>query len=290
MRVLHVDTGREMRGGQWQVLHLLRHARGHEHSLAAREGTPLYDAAKKDGLAVYPLGLAPPFPPDLVHAHDARAHTRAALWNVPFVVSRRVAFPVNRGILSRLKYRRASRFLAVSNAVRQRLIEAGVDKTRIEVVYDGVPGMPRSSRLGSVAAPFTADPRKGSDIVKEAARLCGVDVRFSTSLPADLAHARLFVYLSREEGLGSAVLMAMAAGVPVVASRIGGLPEAVADGVTGLLVDNDPAQVAAAIHCLLHEESRAEAMSAAAVERWRAEFAVDKMVERTEAVYRECAG
>lgn len=290
MKILHVDTGREMRGGQWQVLHLLRGSRNFEHALAARSDGALFEAARREGFSVAPLGLKLPLRADLVHAHDARAHARAALWSAPLVVSRRVAFPVRRGILSRLKYSRASRFLAVSAFVRGRLIEAGIDESRISIVYDGVPAMPPSTRLGPVIAPYTADPAKGSDIVKEAAELAGVEVRFSTDLASDLAHARLFVYLSREEGLGSAALLAMAAGVPVVASRVGGLPEAVADGVTGVLVDNEPAQVAAAMHCLLHEESRAAAMAAAGVDRWRAEFTLEKMVERTEAVYRECLG
>ena len=45
----------------------------------------------------------------------------------------------------------------------------------------------------------------------------------------------MFVYITESEGLGSAVLLAMAAGTPVIASRVGGLPEAIEDGVNGLL-------------------------------------------------------
>jgi glycosyltransferase involved in cell wall biosynthesis len=270
------------------VLHLLRGARGYEHALAARADGPLFDAARREGFQVLPVGFTMTLRADLVHAHDAGAHTRAALWDAPLVVSRRVAFPVKRGFLSKFKYSRASRFLAVSRAVAARLSEAGIDSSRIAVVYDGVPAMPQSTRLGQVVAPKTNDPRKGSELLEEAARLAGVDVHFSTDLAADLAHARLFVYLSYEEGLGSAALMAMAAGVPVVASRSGGLPEAVADGVTGVLVDNEPAQVAAAMHCLLQEESRAAAMADAARRRWQAEFTVEKMIGQTEAVYAEC--
>ncbi len=57
----------------------------------------------------------------------------------------------------------------------------------------------------------------------------------------------MFVYITRSEGLGSAILLAMSAGVPVVASNIGGIPEIVVDGESGLLVENDAAQIAAAI-------------------------------------------
>src|SRR5665213_3011141 len=99
MRILHLDSGRAMRGGQWQVLRL--HAglvrRGHESVLSAREEGPLLAAARSAGLPCEPLralGLgmrSRGF--DLVHAHDARTHTLGALFaRVPLVVSRRVAF------------------------------------------------------------------------------------------------------------------------------------------------------------------------------------------------------
>lgn len=290
MRVLHIDTGRAMRGGQWQVLQLLR-AATHEPVLAVRPDSPLSEAARNAGLSVTPLRRAifeGARSVSLIHAHDARAHTLAAFSRTPFVVSRRVAFPVKRGLLSRMKYARASHYIAVSEFVKQRLIDAKIDESRVTVVYDGVPVMPLSSRLGQIIAPATGDPRKGSAILRDAARLGGFDVRFSTELMSDFASARLFIYLSEEEGLGSAALLAMAAGVPVIASRVGGLPEAVHDGVTGVLVDNRPAEVAAAVHCLLADESIGERMAEAARRRWESEFTVERMVQRTEAVYKEC--
>jgi glycosyltransferase involved in cell wall biosynthesis len=288
MRVLHIDTGREMRGGQRQVLHLLGGA-SHSARLAARQGSPLEAAARRAGIETVRLRDALLDPrADLLHAHDARAHTLAALSGKPFVVSRRVAFPVNRGVLSRLKYARALRHLAVSEYVGQRLVEAGVDQSRIVVVYDGVPPLPPSTRIGPIVAPATADPRKGSALAGHAARLGGFDLRFSSDLVSDFASARLFLYLSEEEGLGSAVLLAMAAGVPVIASRVGGLPEAVDDGVTGRLVENRPQEVAAAVNGLLNDAALLERMSEAARARWEARFTAARMIERTEAVYREC--
>ncbi len=75
----------------------------------------------------------------VVHAHDAKAHTLAALASrKTFVVSRRVAFPVKRTVASRWKYRRATRYLAVSEYVAGELRKAGVPAAKIDVVYDGV--------------------------------------------------------------------------------------------------------------------------------------------------------
>ena len=59
MRILHLDAGREMRGGQWQVLRLIEGlaAAGVESTLLAREDAPLYAAARKLGWRVQPLGI-----------------------------------------------------------------------------------------------------------------------------------------------------------------------------------------------------------------------------------------
>src|SRR5262249_37603385 len=137
MRVLHLDSGKQMRGGQWQVLRLIEGLAGEgvECTLLAREGAPLWDAARGPGLRVSRLGLLPVAllsrRHDLVHAHDARSHTLAALAaRSPLVVSRRVAFPVRSG----WKYRRADRYLAVSACVEGVLAAAGVPKQKIDVV------------------------------------------------------------------------------------------------------------------------------------------------------------
>src|SRR4051812_14569794 len=126
MRILHVDLGREMRGGQWQVLSLVRALRN-ESILLARAGGPLLRAAMNEGIVAAPfspveLGLAARRT-DLGHAHDARAHQwMAVLLARPFVVSRRVAFPVAVNPLNRWKYSRAVHYLAVSDFVKHSLV------------------------------------------------------------------------------------------------------------------------------------------------------------------------
>jgi glycosyltransferase involved in cell wall biosynthesis len=96
----------------------------------------------------------------------------------------------------------------------------------------------------------------------------------------------VFVLSSVTEGLGSAVLEAMAARRPVVATRAGGIPEAVADGETGVLVPPaDPDALAEAVIGLLKDPSRRERLAVAGRARVAAEFSVEKMVSRTLAVY-----
>lgn len=98
----------------------------------------------------------------------------------------------------------------------------------------------------------------------------------------------LLVHPALMEGLGVSLLQAAAAGVPVVASRVGGIPEAVQDGETGLLVPpGDAAALATAIARLLDDAPLRKRFGAAGRARMLAEFSPDAMVEGNLAVYRE---
>ncbi len=103
-----------------------------------------------------------------------------------------------------------------------------------------------------------------------------------------LAALDLFVLPSRKEGLGVAALEAMAAGLPVVASRAGGLAESVLDGETGLLVPpGDPAPLAEALETLLRDPALRERMGAAGARRVGERYSADAMAAGNLALYRE---
>lgn len=132
-----------------------------------------------------------------------------------------------------------------------------------------------------------------AEVRAEHARL-GLGDRFSLLGHRDdairlLAGADLFVLASGHEGLPVAVMEAFALGVPVVATRVGGLPEVVTDGVDGLLVPpGDPAALAAAIRRASGPDERARLAAGAAAAGDR--FAAAPAVRRIEAVYdRVCA-
>ncbi|HZP02144.1 MAG TPA: glycosyltransferase family 4 protein, partial [Terriglobia bacterium] len=96
----------------------------------------------------------------------------------------------------------------------------------------------------------------------------------------------LFIMPSRAEGLGSAVLLAMANGLPVIASRAGGLPEIVEEGQTGWLVPaGSPQALADAIVRAASDRDRLVQFGRRGREKAR-EFSTGIMVRRTEAVYR----
>ena len=106
-----------------------------------------------------------------------------------------------------------------------------------------------------------------------------------------LDRAELLVHPARWEGFGLALLEAMLASRPVVASEVSSIPELVADGETGLLVSpDDPEALATSIGELLEDPGRAASLGRAGYERARAEFSVERMARRTIELYeRVCA-
>jgi starch synthase len=101
-----------------------------------------------------------------------------------------------------------------------------------------------------------------------------------------LSHATVFACPSLYEPLGIVNLEAMACGTAVVGSQVGGIPEVVTDGETGLLVPpDDPAALAAALNALLLDPARAAAMGTAGRKRAVAEFGWDAIAAQTAELY-----
>jgi glycosyltransferase involved in cell wall biosynthesis len=109
---------------------------------------------------------------------------------------------------------------------------------------------------------------------------------FRRDVPRLLAAFDLFAMSSRLEGFCNSVLEAFAVGVPVVATRAGGLPEMVKDGETGLLTPiGDPAALASALLRLAGDRPLAERLAVAGRKLVESEHTVERMVERTARAY-----
>ena len=114
---------------------------------------------------------------------------------------------------------------------------------------------------------------------------------FRTDVLGCLKGFDLFAMSSVTEGLGTALLDAMACGKAIVATRTGGIPEVVDDGVTGKLVaPRDHAAMAQAILELLNDHAGRERMGNAGRARVEASFTVERMIAGTAAVYARLAG
>lgn len=343
LRVLHVDSGREWRGGQRQVYLLARGLReaGDEPLVAAYPDAPLIRRLRSGGIAASPVrmradwdfvaarrmrALIRAWKPNLVHAHDARSHAiaLAALIgrrHIPLVVTRRVTF-VPKG---RLKYgSRVARFIAISNAVREALRAGGVDVGHIDIVYSGVPTpavqrardwraergwAPDHVVLGVVGA-MTSE--KGIHLLAEIAQAVRPDVASQVRLVllggkaagvdtigqfqayragfvddphAAMAGLDVLLHPSSAEGLGTALIDAMALRVPPIAFAVGGIPELVIDGEVGILAPpGDTLAFARAIERLVTNRSLRESLARGGPAR-AAQFGVHRMIAGTKAVY-----
>ena len=109
-----------------------------------------------------------------------------------------------------------------------------------------------------------------------------------TDLREHLSAADIFVLPSRSEGFSNAIVEAMAASLPVVATNVGGNAEAVRHGVTGLIVPTeDSSALAAAISQLLTDPAKAKSMGAAGKQRVAERFTTDAMMMQTTQAYRK---
>ena len=227
--------------------------------------------------------------------HGAAIWSRASAKR-PLVVHRRVAFQPSGHPLSRAKYRGADRFLAVSKAVAATLVAAGVDAGRIVVVPDGLPPGAFVNVPVTPAPPFRLihvgafDGRKGQRAAIEALALLvrsGLDATLLFlgdgperpavaaraaalgiadrcdfagqvgDVAARLAASHLLLLPTDSEGAPLSLAEAMAAGCPVVAHDVGGVPEIVAGGRAGVLIPSlDPTAWEAAVRDLLLDPVR----------------------------------
>ena len=354
LRIAHVDAETGFSGGEVQVLLLLEglQRRGHESLLVCPPGSGAEAAARERGLAVETVPMRGDldlpavlrlgrvfgrWAPDLVHLHTGRATwlgglaaRRAAR---PALTTRRQDKRLVAGWRSRLVYGRlVQRAVAISPAVRQRLVDGGVAPGRLSVIPSTVdpaalvpsrgPGAVRADLGVGADAPVllvlaALVRRKGIDVLLDALarlerppvlwvagdgpvraeleaqaqrlRLDGVSFLGRRADKADLlAACDLFVLPSRLEGLGVAALEAMAAGRALVASRVGGLGEAVVHGKTGLLVPpEDPVALSEAIATLVADPAARAAFGAAGRERVLERYHPDRMVDAYVDLYRD---
>lgn len=265
------------------------------------------------------------FAPAIVNAHTGSAHA-LALMIAPraarVIRTRGDARPVQATSLTKWSAGRTTAFIA-ANSVIQSELQKAFPGTTSRLVLQGIDGpeseapMPGPPFVGMIAR---LDPVKGHGVLLDAVELLlpkvrglrvlcagegkllermkwqlkplGLDgaVRFLGRVEdkwSFLSGCRIGVIASTgSEAVSRAALEWMAAGRPVVATRVGGIPDLVEDGITGLLVPpNDPAALAAALQKLLDVPALAEEMGRAARERWEEQFSLPPFYRRTQDVY-----
>jgi glycosyltransferase involved in cell wall biosynthesis len=277
--------------------------------------------------------------PDLVHTHmvhaDAYGSVAAHALHLPFVSTRHND---DRYLLGSFRHvdralmHGVRRVVAISDAVREFHVRAGLPASKLVTVHygldaspdrpsevtpekvgipDGVPLVLAIGRLIEQKDHATlldafARVRQShqqaklailgwgplEQATKERAAALGVEdsvLVLGRVEPRDwLARADVFAHTSRWEGFGIVLLEAMLSALPVVATRVSAIPEIVGDGTTGYLVPaGDAGAVAQRISQLLSDAQMRRALGDAGRARARDEFSVERMTERTLAVYEE---
>ncbi len=347
MRVLLVDLETEWRGGQNQALLLLKGVRdrGHTAELVTANGSALGVRAGAAGIPVHSTSRGFFRVPaaqkirrllrsqhfDLVHANEAHAVTAAwmGLWQrrnasrVPFVISRRVGYPIGKSALAQARYQAAARIVAISRWSAERVLRSGIPADKVTIVYEGVelPARPNAHRRAEARSRFgvapdepllgcvgALSPDKGQEWLIRA--LAELRKKFPSAklllagtgpcrerLQTLAREARLgdavaaldvFLLPSFFEALSNALMSAMAYAIPSIAFNRGGPAEIIEDGKSGLLVE--PANVdalCAAIAKILDDASLASNLGENGRQRIEQHFSAAKMVGEMLRVYEE---
>lgn len=166
-----------------------------------------------------------------------------------------------------------------------------IERKGHRVLFDALRALPDRSPNVRVIC-FGQGPLRET-LEREAADL-GETIRFAgfrTDLARWIGALDLLVHPALMEGLGVSLLQASAAGVPIIASRAGGMPEAVADGRTGLLVPpGDALALRDALRRLIEDPALRRRLGDQGRARIEREFSVETMVRGNLAVYRELVG
>lgn len=361
MSLFQIDTGKEWRGGQRQSFFLAQELRrqGFPFQFVVQPNSPLHQKALEANIPVYPVKVRSEldFPAIvrlavamkrkkcvLAHFHDAHAVAiglaAASLAKVSLkIISRRVDFPLKKNYFSRQKYmKNIDAIIAISDGVKQVLIDGGVDSGVIQVIPSGIDFSPFEQAtskdylrrelsfeeddflVGIVA--HLADHKghrylvQASKILKENAPKIKVIVvgegplrmdlnkqvkelhiedmvfflGFREDIPQILASLDVFVLSSYLEGLGSSILDAMASRLPVVATRVGGIPELVVNGKTGLLVPpRNPSALAQAILKLYHDRNLSSHLGQKGYEIVHQKFSAESMANKIIDLYKKLA-
>jgi glycosyltransferase involved in cell wall biosynthesis len=361
LSLFQIDAGREWRGGQRQSFLLTKELKnkGYPVFFYVQPGSPLQSKAEEEGIKAVSLRMRSELDGwaisrlamamkrrrcRLLHCHDAHSAAigaaAASLAKVPLrIMSRRVDFPLKTNALSRMKYLKdVDCIIAISQNIRDVLLEGGVPPERIEVIPSGIDFAPYeypSSRdylrrelsfaeddflVGIIA--HLADHKghryliDATKTLKERAPKIKVIIvgegplrldlsrrvssggledmvfflGFRKDIPQILASLDLFVLSSHMEGLGSILLDAMASSLPIVATQVGGIPEVVRDGETGLLVPaRSPKALAEAILRLYSDRTLAARMGQAGHSVVHGRFSAQAMAGKVIDLYERLA-
>lgn len=247
------------------------------------------------------------------------------LFRTPFLITRRIDNPLKRKFLLDLAYRRARHVVGLSQAIRNEIQQTHPDRTVEIIPSSPSSYPVDAARLAQMKQQFSGrfvvvqaakfHAHKGHEVSIAAARILQTshpDIHFcllgdgpelasikamatglgNVSFPGQqsnmgdwFALADILIHPSHSEGLGSVILEANRAGLPVIATHAGGIPDIVTDGVNGLLIPaGDGLALANAIATLHDQPELRSAMSENAVQ-FVSQFNIEETAKKYQSLY-----
>lgn len=338
MKIAHINLARGFRGGERQTVTLIQ-SLGEQYAdlqqfLVCRADSPMREMLQNHAVSFVSAekqwqGHRAIADADCVHAHEAKAVHWAWLhhliWQTPYILTRRVDFPLKNNFLGAKTYGAAHTVVAISQAVHDKV---SAFSQRVKMISDAYSKLPEKNQtieflkekfekkfvIGNVAALVkekgqldllavarqfqTKHPDcafiflgKGEDEAlfrQQSADLQNVHwLGFQTDVGSYLKVMDLFVFPSFTEGLGSALLDAMAYDVPIVASRVGGIPDIIQHENNGLLFEaGDVAALAQQIERMLQQPDFRQRCATQA-KKQLLDFAPETMAKQYYEIYKQ---
>ncbi len=265
--ICHINLAKSFRGGERQTS-LLINELDIEQCLIIRKGSPLKNYIKNN---VKIIEITKPFifhifklkHCSLIHAHEAKAAQLSFFAHIilkkPYIITRRVCFPIKQNFFTQAIYKKASAIIAISQAVKQKIAQdTGINSSYVipsaitpDTTTNNLTALKNRFKDNFIVLNIAAlnDKDKGQlDIIEAAKELSditfllvgkGKDEKilkkiapsnvifegFKKNIYDYLEIADIFLFPSRREGLGSILLDAMKAKKPIITRAVGGIPE-----------------------------------------------------------------
>ena len=288
-KIAHVNFAKSFRGGERQTLILIEELsrKGYQQTIVVRKNSELSLRLKHiknlDIIPItkpYMIHLSKIKSISLLHAHETKgAHFcffAKKLYNIPYIITRRVAKPVKNTVVNKILYKNASMTVALSSVIRDTLLELN-DTINLAIIPDSFhklcdddacqkKSFKNNFLIGHIGELDNDD--KGQEYLIEAMKLLeerypdmhlvllgkGKDeskfkkqaealnnitfAGFVDDVEAYIHCFDLFVFPSLREGLGSTLLDVMQGKVPIIASNVGGIPDIIKDQRNGVLIES----------------------------------------------------
>lgn len=300
MHICHVNLASGFSGGERQTLQLIirQLELGYKLTVIANSQSPFVDEVKKLNCRLFLTThfltqhkKSITFDCDVIHVHEGRAIywalIQSRLFNIPYIVTRRIDNPLKNKWLSNIAYSNATALIGLSNEIVDKIKTRHPEQEIYKIPSSPVNYPTQENNIAAISQRFSNHflviqasnllHHKGHETTLAAAKLLqeketnihiallgeGVERERLEVIAKDaslknvtflgkqskmgdwFAAADLLIHPSYSEGLGSVILEAISAGLPVIGSNAGGIPDIIEDQVSGLLVEAKDAQALA---------------------------------------------